>query len=132
MTGTSTESNSVEMGTAHTKFNKPTHDQPERAIPAPHPDDIDGLLVSFDDSHDSSNPFNWARLKKWRITVLCGLLTFGTTWASSMYVSALPCNPRVDTYTVSFSTGAKAIHDHFGTSLEVAELGLTLFMMGCV
>ncbi|KIW13408.1 hypothetical protein PV08_08596 [Exophiala spinifera] len=72
-----------------------------------------GGIVSFDGLTDPDNPLNWTRRKKWTMTILCGMTTVGTTWASSI-----------------FSTGANSVHHEFGIGLEVAELGLTLFMIG--
>lgn len=41
-------------------------------------------LVTFDGPNDCLDPLNWSLQRKLVNTMLCGLTTMGTTWASSM------------------------------------------------
>lgn len=71
------------------------------------------IIVDFDSTSDPYNPVNWSFRKKVINTLLLGLTTMGTTWASSIY-----------------STSVVPIQRKCHIGLEVAELGLTLFMLG--
>ena len=46
------------------------------------------ILIDFDGEDDPYRPLNWPRRKKVVVTVLYSLCTMGTTWASTMSVSA--------------------------------------------
>ena len=78
-----------------------------------HTGHIEDIIVTFDGPEDPLNPLNWPLKKKLVNTFLLSISTMGTTWASSIY-----------------STSTKAVSERFQISLEVAELGLTLFMLG--
>lgn len=62
--------------------------------------------------NDSSNPRHWPRKRKWAITVVASIMTFSSTFASSI-----------------FSTAERPTVEEFGTSYEVMVLGLSLFML---
>jgi hypothetical protein len=72
-------------------------------------------IVDFDGPEDPLQPLNWPVRKKITATLLYGLTTAGSTWASSVY-----------------SPATTAVASEFGVSAEVSTLGLTLFMFGYV
>ncbi|KAJ5527636.1 hypothetical protein N7513_011795 [Penicillium frequentans] len=71
------------------------------------------VIVDFDGPDDPYRPLNWGFRKKAVTTVLYGLTTMGTTWASSIY-----------------STGTDQIAAEFNISTEVATLGTSLLLFG--
>jgi len=72
-------------------------------------------IVDFDGPDDPSQPLNWSTRKKITTTLLYGLTTAGSTWASSIY-----------------SSSVAAVSMEFNVSTEVSILGLTLFLFGYV
>ncbi|KAJ5691261.1 MFS multidrug transporter [Penicillium malachiteum] len=70
-------------------------------------------IVDFDGPDDPYRPMNWSFTKKSVATILYGMTTMGTTWASSI-----------------FSTGTDQVADEFGVSSEVATLGTSLLLFG--
>ena len=72
-------------------------------------------IVDFDGPGDPYKPTNWPVAKKVVTTLLCGLTTAGSTWASSIYAPA-----------------TAQIAKEFGVSELVSTLGLTLFLFGYV
>ncbi|KAJ5898282.1 hypothetical protein N7504_008570 [Penicillium tannophilum] len=71
------------------------------------------VIVDFDGPDDPYRPLNWGFRKKAVTTVLYGLTTMGTTWASSIY-----------------STGTDQVAAEFNISTEVATLGTSLLLFG--
>ncbi|KAF4626840.1 hypothetical protein G7Y89_g11313 [Cudoniella acicularis] len=69
--------------------------------------------VDFDGPSDLTKPTNWPLGKKIITTVLYGMTTGGSTWASSVYTSA-----------------GDSIAEEFGIGSVVSTLGLTLFLLG--
>ncbi|KAF2112687.1 major facilitator superfamily domain-containing protein [Lophiotrema nucula] len=76
-------------------------------------DDEDPNLVVWDGEDDPENPHNWTRGKKWRVTIVLGIMTFCITFASSV-----------------FSTATVVTAEQFGVSTEVMTLGTSLFVLG--
>lgn len=72
-----------------------------------------GNRVDFEDPHDTYNPKNWTFAKKTLNTLLYGLTTLGSTWASAAYS---PANEIV-------------VHD-YEVSSEVAVLGTSVLLLG--
>ena len=72
-------------------------------------------IVTFDSEQDPANPKNWTPRKKVIITMLFGMTTMCSTFASSVYSPAV-------TYVAA----------EYGISSEVAILGLSLFVLGYV
>ncbi|KAH6676767.1 MFS multidrug transporter [Halenospora varia] len=70
-------------------------------------------IVDFESLSDPLRPTNWPLRKKMVTTVLYGLTTGASTWASSIYTS-----------------GTEEISSEFGVGRVVGTLGLTLFMFG--
>jgi len=70
-------------------------------------------IVVFDGKDDPEAPLNWPTKKKIITTMLYGLTTAGSTWASSVYSSA-----------------TAAVEAEFNVSTEVSTLGLSLFLVG--
>ncbi|MCJ1335665.1 hypothetical protein MMC09_000938 [Bachmanniomyces sp. S44760] len=71
------------------------------------------VIVDFDGADDPYRPLNWPHRKKVITTVLYGLTTMGSTWASSVY------SPAIQQVSSEF---------HVGT--EVSLLGLSLLLVG--
>ncbi|CAL5871064.1 uncharacterized protein PFLUO_LOCUS5310 [Penicillium psychrofluorescens] len=71
------------------------------------------VVVDFEGPDDPYRPINWGFRKKAVTTVLYGLTTMGSTWASSV-----------------FSTGQRQISNEYGVSVEVSTLGTTLLLFG--
>ncbi|EIN08811.1 MFS general substrate transporter [Punctularia strigosozonata HHB-11173 SS5] len=71
--------------------------------------------IRFDSKTDSENPKNWSFRRKVLITMLYGLTTMCSTFASSV-----------------FSPATELISQQYGISTEVAILGLALFIAGYV
>jgi MFS family permease len=69
--------------------------------------------VDFDGPDDPYRPINWPFRKKVVTTLLYGLTTMGSTWASSVY------SPAVNQISSQY---------HVGT--EVSLLGLTFLLLG--
>ena len=70
-------------------------------------------LVDFDGPGDPYKPLNWPMEKKIITTVLYGLTTMGSTWASSVFAPGIP-----------------QISEQFHVSTTVATLGLSLLLAG--
>lgn len=70
-------------------------------------------IVDFDGPDDPYRPLNWPFRKKVITTLLYGLTTMGSTWASSIY------SPAVD-----------QIAEEYHVSAEVSLLGLSFLLMG--
>ncbi|GAA6040011.1 hypothetical protein JCM8097_004737 [Rhodosporidiobolus ruineniae] len=74
-----------------------------------------GDVVSWDSEDDPANPKNWAFNYRYLIVALLGMTTMSSTFASSVFASALPF-----------------IADDYGISEEVATLGVSLFVAGYI
>lgn len=72
--------------------------------------EMDPNLVAWD-KDDRENPMNWARGRKWSITLMMGLMTFVCTFASSV-----------------FSTAIVATSKEYEVSTEVMTLGVSLYV----
>ncbi|KAL3419525.1 MFS multidrug transporter [Phlyctema vagabunda] len=70
-------------------------------------------IVDFDTNDDLTRPLNWPMRKKVVTTLLYGLTTAGSTWASSI-----------------FSTVTADVRKEFAVSSEVSTLGVSLFLFG--
>lgn len=70
-------------------------------------------IVDFDGPDDPYRPLNWPFRKKVITTMLYGLTTMGSTWASSIY------SPAVD-----------QIGEEYQVSSEVSLLGLSFLLLG--
>lgn len=74
----------------------------------------DPYLVDFlRGEHDPANPYNWSRGRKWLITAVIALATFGISFASS-----------------SYSAGIEGIREEFGATEEEGVAGLSLYVLG--
>lgn len=95
-------------------------------IPSQHPDQVEmhthrlehlktdsEHLVQFDGPDDPYNPLNWTFTKKAVTTILYGLITMGSAWASSAYSPAI-----------------SDIEKEYQISNEVGQLGTSLFLLG--
>jgi multidrug resistance protein len=71
------------------------------------------VLVDFDGPDDPYRPLNWPFRKKVITTVLYGLVTMGSTWASSVY-----------------SPGVEQVAAEYGVGVEVSTLGLSFLLLG--
>jgi MFS family permease len=71
------------------------------------------VIVDFDGPDDPYNPMNWTHRKKVITTVLYGLTTMGSTWASSVY------SPAINQVSSDFNVGT-----------EVSTLGISLLLFG--
>jgi len=71
------------------------------------------VFVHFDGPDDPYHPKNWVFKKKVMTTLLYGLTTMGSTWASSV-----------------FSPGILPISQEYHISREVSTLGVALLLMG--
>ncbi|BDD54783.1 hypothetical protein MAP00_000373 [Monascus purpureus] len=81
--------------------------------PLSHTKTAEDVIVGFDGPDDPYMPLNWGFKKKAITTVMYGLTTMGTTWASSVY-----------------SPGINGIHLRFSVGKEVATLGTALLLFG--
>ncbi|TAQ87243.1 hypothetical protein B7494_g4436 [Chlorociboria aeruginascens] len=81
--------------------------------PLSHVKTTEAEIVDFDGDSDPYRPVNWPFRKKLVTTLLYGLTTMGSTWASSIY------SPAVD-----------QISEQFHVGIEVSLLGLTFFLLG--
>ncbi|KAL9622397.1 MAG: hypothetical protein Q9160_003241 [Pyrenula sp. 1 TL-2023] len=70
-------------------------------------------VVHFDGPDDPYKPINWPFKKKAVTTLLYGLTTMGSTWASAVY-----------------SPGVQQIAEEFHVGQEVSTLGVTLLLFG--
>jgi len=80
----------------------------EKQNPVHYEDD----LVTFDGPDDQENPMNWKTGKKATVTMALGFLTMGATLSSSI-----------------FSAAFVQITQEFRISLEVATLGIALYVL---
>ncbi|KAL7424095.1 hypothetical protein Q5752_001680 [Cryptotrichosporon argae] len=83
------------------------------AAPDPSKREWDGDVVTWDSADDPTNPQNWARRRKIRVTLLYGINTMCATFASSI-----------------FSAASTFVAKAFGISSEVSILGLSLYLLG--
>lgn len=81
--------------------------------PLSHVKTTEAEIVDFDGPDDPYRPINWPFRKKVVTTLLYGLTTMGSTWASSVY------SPAVNQISSQY---------HVGT--EVSLLGLTFLLLG--
>ena len=81
--------------------------------PLSHAKTSEDVLVDFEGPDDPYRPLNWPFRKKVITTLLYGLTTMGSTWASSVY------SPAIDQISEQF---------HVGT--EVSLLGLSVLLVG--
>lgn len=81
--------------------------------PLAHVKTTDAEIVDYDGPDDPYHPLNWPFRKKVVTTLLYGLTTMGSTWASSVY------SPAVMEVSSEY---------HVGT--EVSLLGLSFLLMG--
>ena len=81
--------------------------------PLSHAKTSEDVLVDFDGPDDPYRPLNWPFRKKVITTLLYGLTTAGSTWASSVY------SPAID-----------QISEQFHVSTEVSLLGLSVLLVG--
>lgn len=81
--------------------------------PLAHVKTTDAEIVDFDGDNDPYRPINWPFRKKLITTLLYGLTTMGSTWASSVY------SPAIGQISGQFHVGE-----------EVGLLGLSFLLMG--
>lgn len=81
--------------------------------PLSHVKTTEAEIVDFDGPDDPYRPLNWPFRKKVVTTMLYGLTTMGSTWASSVYSPAIG-----------------QISDEFGVGTEVSLLGLSFLLLG--
>ncbi|KAI9776619.1 MAG: hypothetical protein M1835_005468 [Candelina submexicana] len=81
--------------------------------PLSHTRTNEDAIVEFDGPDDPYRPLNWPFRKKVVTTLLYGLTTMGSTWASSVY-----------------SPGISPIAKEFHVGEEVSLLGLSLLLLG--
>lgn len=81
--------------------------------PLAHVRTSESFLVDFDGPDDPYRPLNWPFRKKCITTLLYGLVTFGSSWASS-----------------AFAPASGQVAEQFGVSAEVSTLGVTLLLLG--
>lgn len=106
ITGTTDEDRDVEKQDEETEKGGDNDDDEEE-------EEKDPNVVDWDSGDDKQNPMNYARPRKWAITVSMGLMTFVVTFASSV-----------------FSSGTMVTAKEFGVSSEVMILGVSLFVIG--
>ncbi|PGH16568.1 hypothetical protein AJ79_01674 [Helicocarpus griseus UAMH5409] len=85
-------------------------------LPEKPPSDVGSTpstIVNFDGAEDPYNPVNWPFCKKFIISVLYSLTSFGSVWASAAYA---PANAQ--------------IADEFNVSPQVAIIGTSLLLLG--
>lgn len=70
-------------------------------------------IVEFDGAEDPYRPMNWPFRKKLVTTLLYGLTTMGSTWASSVY-----------------SPAVEQISEEYGVANEVGILGVSFLLLG--
>lgn len=93
----------VHRNTNHNRF---TH-------PLSHVKTSSDSIVDFDGPDDLYRPINWPFRKKLITTLLYGLTTMGSTWASSVY-----------------SPAVGQISDEYGVADEVGILGVSFLLIG--
>jgi len=81
--------------------------------PLSHVKTSEANVVDFDGADDPYRPLNWPFRKKCITTLLYGLTTFGSTWASAVYAPAV-----------------EQIRTEFDVGREVGLLGVTLLLLG--
>ncbi|KAK4508658.1 hypothetical protein PRZ48_002397 [Zasmidium cellare] len=81
--------------------------------PVPPAIDNESYVVEFDGKDDPMHPFNWAARKKLRIAVTLSYCTLTASFASAIFSSAVEAAGR-----------------HFHISVEVATLGVSLYVVG--
>lgn len=93
----------IHRNTNHNRF---TH-------PLSHVKTSPDAIVDFDGPDDPYRPINWPFRKKLITTLLYGLTTMGSTWASSVY-----------------SPAVNQISEQYGVAEEVGILGVSFLLMG--
>lgn len=83
------------------------------AHPLSHVKTSPDAIVDFDGPDDPYRPINWPFRKKLITTLLYGLTTMGSTWASSVY-----------------SPAVNQISEQYGVAEEVGILGVSFLLMG--
>jgi len=81
--------------------------------PLSHVKTTEAEIVDFDGEDDPYRPINWPFRKKLVTTLLYGLTTMGSTWASSVY------SPAID-----------QVSKEYGVGTEVSLLGLSFLLLG--
>ena len=81
--------------------------------PLAHVKTSDAEIVDFDGEDDPYRPINWPFRKKLVTTLLYGLTTMGSTWASSVYAPAV-----------------RQISGEFEVGQEVGLLGISFLLLG--
>lgn len=81
--------------------------------PLAHVKTTEAEIVNFDGPDDPYRPVNWPLRKKVVTTLLYGLTTMGSTWASSVYAPAV-----------------RQVSDQFEVPQEVGILGISFLLMG--
>lgn len=81
--------------------------------PLAHIKTTEAEIMDFDGPDDPYKPINWPFRKKVMTTLLYGLTTMGSTWASSVYAPAIP-----------------QISEQFHVGTEVSLLGLAFLLVG--
>ncbi|GAA6019837.1 hypothetical protein JCM10207_003716 [Rhodosporidiobolus poonsookiae] len=74
-----------------------------------------GDVVSWDSKDDPANPKNWSFTRRYLLVATLGATTMSSTFASSVFSSALPY-----------------VAEQYNVSEEVATLGVSLFILGYV
>lgn len=73
----------------------------------------DPYYVTWESHDDPMNPQNWSTAKKWSVLVLVSMITLVVTFSSSV-----------------FSGATMVVSMNYGISLETAELGTGLYLIG--
>jgi hypothetical protein len=81
--------------------------------PLSHVKTTEAEIVDFDGLDDPYRPLNWPFRKKVITTMLYGLTTMGSTWASSVY-----------------SPAVSQVSTEYHVSTEVSTLGVSLLLLG--
>lgn len=81
--------------------------------PLAHVKTSEAEIVDFDGDDDPYRPLNWPFRKKLVTTMLYGLTTMGSTWASSVYAPAVT-----------------QISNDYNVGTEVSLLGLSFLLLG--
>lgn len=89
------------------------------------------VLVDFDSPDDPYRPLNWPNRKKFITVLLYGLTTMCSSWATSMYSSAINHSFMFGGLTIRrFSSDVSAVGKEYHVADIVSTLGLTLFLFG--
>ncbi|PMD31136.1 MFS general substrate transporter [Hyaloscypha variabilis F] len=93
------------------------------------PNDWPKNIVDWDGPDDPKNPMNWSRKKKLGIAVLLGLITMGSSFASSSF------SPTFDAVSMEFGVSTEAfapISELYGRKISIlpAYLIFDIFLIG--